>query len=175
MNDTSKLVAYELTGLSAGRRPPPPDLPPGIVLRPAALPADLPAINTLYRIVFAPPATSAPDGDNAENQAELAGLIRHPGLAPPGILLALQGELAVGMAVGRIEVPAAGDSTRRAAVELLAVRPGYRRRGIARALLRRLLGWLAERGVQTVLASTDDPIVAALLESHGFRAEGEPA
>ena len=175
MNDTRKLVAYELAGLGAGQGPPPPDLPPGIVLRPANLPADLPAINTLYQIVFAPPAASAPDGDNTENQAEVAGLIRHPGLAPPGIFLALHGELAVGLGIGRIEVPSAGDTTRRAAVELLAVRPAYRRRGIARALLRRLLSWLAERGVQTVLASTDDPIVAALLESHGFQAEGESA
>lgn len=169
MDDASKLVAFELAGLAAGQGPPPPQMPPGIALRPADLPADLSAIHTLYQIVFAPPATSAPGGDDGENEAEVAGLIRHPGLAPPGIFLALQGELAVGMVVGRIEVPAAGESTRRAAVELLAVRPDYRRRGIARALLRRLLGWLAERGVQTVLASTDDPIVGALLESHGFR------
>ncbi len=170
MNDTSKLVAYELVGLGTGQGPPPPDLPPGVVLRPANLVVDLPAIDELIRVAFATPPASALDGDRLENEAEVAGLVRHPGLAPPGIFLALMGELAVGLGVARIEVPAAGDSTRRAAVELLAVRPDYRRRGIARALLRRLLGWLAERGVQSVLASTDDPIVAALLESHGFRA-----
>jgi GNAT superfamily N-acetyltransferase len=171
MNEASQLVTYQLTGLGAGQGSPPLDLPPGVVLRPANLPDDLPAINRLYQIVFAPPTAHGQAGDHAE----VAGLLRHPGLAPSGIFLALMGELAVGLGVGRVEVPAAGDGTRRAAVELLAVRPGYRRQGIGRALLCRLLGWLAERGVETVLASTYDPIVAALLESHGFRAEGESA
>jgi GNAT superfamily N-acetyltransferase len=170
MPDTRELVTYELAGLDAGQLPPPPDLPPGIALRPADLAADLPEIEALAQIAFSSPVTPAPTNGGAENQAEVGGLIRHPGLAPPGIFLALHGGLAVGLAVGRVEVPAAGDGTRRAAVELVAVHPGYRRGGIARALLRRLLAWLAERGVQTVVASTDDPIVVAMLQRHGFQA-----
>jgi GNAT superfamily N-acetyltransferase len=172
MADASKLIAYELAGLDTGRLPAPPDLPPGLGLRPANLAADLQAIEELYQIAFTAPTTSARADDEAENQAEIEGLIRHPGLVPPGIFLALHGELAVGLAAGRIEVPAAGDGTRRGAAELLAVHPDYRRRGIARALLHRLLAWLAEHGVQTVLASTDNPIVASMLEGYGFRASG---
>jgi GNAT superfamily N-acetyltransferase len=170
MAEPTGLGLFELTELDAGQLPPPFDLPPGIGLRPANLAADLPAIDELSRAAFAAPAGSARAEDEAGNQAEIEGLLRHPGLVPPGIFLAMDGKLAVGLAAGRIEVPAAGEGTRRAAVELLAVRPGYRRKGIARALLRQLLDWLAERGVQAVLASTDDPIVANLLEGYGFRA-----
>ncbi len=46
--------------------------------------------------------------------------------------------------------------------------------------LRWLLVWLAERGLQVVLASTDDFIVVGMLEKHAFRArpvsqKGKPA
>lgn len=164
MAETGELVTYEFSGLEAGQAPLPTEPPPGIVLRTADMVADLPAMIELCRASFVLAA------DKAVACGEVAGLVRHPGLAPPGVLLAFDGELAVGMVAGRIEVPAAGDGIRQAAVELLAVRPGYRRRGIGRALLGRLLAGLAERGVDTVVASTDDPIVGAMLESHGFRA-----
>jgi GNAT superfamily N-acetyltransferase len=170
MNDDSALHGYQLAGLGAGRGLLPPDPPPGIVMHSARLPADLPALGKLFQAAFAPALASGRIGDEEGTQAEVAGLIRHPGLAPPGIFVALDGELMVGLAVGRIEVPAAGESSLRAAVELLAVLPAYRRQGIARALLRLLLAWLADRGVETVLARTDDPIVAAMLEQHGFQA-----
>ncbi|MEJ2211805.1 MAG: GNAT family N-acetyltransferase [Anaerolineae bacterium] len=169
MSDTASLVSYQLDGLAPGRSPFPAAPPPGITLRRADLAADLPAMVELCRASFQAASSVAGD-DEVAACAELADLLRHPGLAPPGAFLALDGDLFVGLGVGRVEVPARGEGTRRAAIELLAVRPGYRRRGLARALLGRLLAWLAARGVDTVVASTEDPVVAAMLERHGFRA-----
>jgi len=177
MTETGPLVTYQLDGLAPGQIPAPAVPPPGIVLQPADLAADLPAMVELCRAAFLPApeqgASPAPD-DGFAACDEVGELLRHPGLAPPGAFLALDGDLAVGLAVGRVEVPAAGDGSRRAAVELLAVRPGYRRRGIARALLGRLLAWLAARSVETVVASTEDPVVAAMLAGHGFRVKDDP-
>jgi GNAT superfamily N-acetyltransferase len=177
MIDTGTLVTYQLDGLASGQVLPPATPPRGIALRPADLAADLPAMIELCSASFQATSSAAATSPVAADDevaacAELAELLRHPGLAPPGAFLALDGDLAVGLGVGRVEVPARGDGSRRAAVELLAVRPGYRRRGIARALLGRLLAWLAARGVETVVASTGDPVAAAILEGHGFRAGG---
>lgn len=173
MFEAGDLVSYELAGLEAGQLTLDADPPPGILLRlansAAGLEADLPALVELCEASLLPAAAPVPAGDEGLACAEVAGLARHPGLAPPGVLVAFDGPLAVGMAVGRVEMPAAAESTRRAAVELLVVRPGYRRRGIARALLGRLLAWLAERGVETVVATTDQPVVAAMLKRYGFR------
>lgn len=172
MAELRELWTYELGGLTAGHLPLSPEPPPGIVLQlaksAADLAASLPAMVELCRVSFPPAIT-----EEAMACAEVADLVRHPGLAPPGALLAFDGDLAVGLALGRVEVPAAGEGSRRAAIELLAVRPGYRRRGIGRALLGQLLAWLAARGVDTVVASTDDPVVAAMLEGHGFRTKDD--
>lgn len=169
MNGARNMIDYEVRGLDARRARLEPSLPAGIRLRPADLAADLQALNELCQAAFGRLATSVWSGDGAVSSAEVTDLLRHPGLVPPGVFIALDGELPVGMVVGRIEVPAAGEVMRRAAVELLAVRPGYRRRGIARALLVRVLAWLLEGGVDVVVASTDNPVVGALLESLGFR------
>lgn len=172
MAETEDLTTYELSGLEAGQAPLPNEPPAGIVLRPADLAVELPVMVELCRASFLLSPGGGTDEEGAGACAEVTGLLRHPGLAPPAALIALDGDLAVGLAVGRIEVPAAGEGARRAAVELLVVRPGYRRRGIGRALLGRLLAWLAARGVDAVVASTEDPIVAGILENHGFRANG---
>lgn len=162
MAEARNLVTYELAGLEANRlllaAEPPPDIP----LRPADLAVDLPAMIELCQISFALAREETAC-------AEVMDIARHPGLGPPGVFVALDGGLMVGMVVGRIEMPAPGQGTRRAAVELMVVHPGYRRRGIGRALLGRLLTWLADRGVDRVVASTEDPVVAAILEGHGFQ------
>lgn len=174
MAEPRELVTYELDGLQAGHLPRLPEPPPGIVLRLAKSAADLaaalPAMVELCKVSFPPAIT-----EEAVACAEVADVVRHPGLAPPGALLAFDGDLVVGLALGRVEVPAAGEGSRQAAIELLAVRPGYRRRGIGRVLLGRLLAWLAARGVDTVVASTEDRVVAAMLEGHGFRAKDDSA
>jgi ribosomal protein S18 acetylase RimI-like enzyme len=57
---------------------------------------------------------------------------------------------------------------------LIAVRPGYRRRGLARALLRRAFAVLGERGQAEVTAEVDDTNEASrtLLASLGARRSG---
>jgi len=57
---------------------------------------------------------------------------------------------------------------------LIAVRDGYRRRGLARALLSRAFGVLSERGLAEVTAEIDDANVASrtLLDSLGARRTG---
>jgi GNAT superfamily N-acetyltransferase len=137
-------------------------LPPGLCLRTVALPADLPHIAALYNAAF------GLDDPEAVTPDQVAPFRRHPGLDPSGAFLALDGDLAVGVGVGSVEVPAAGDATRRGAVELLAVQPAYQRRGIGRALLHAVLGWLAGRGVAVVEAVVQAPTPLAMLERYGF-------
>ena len=143
--------------------------PPGIRLCATGLPADLGRIVTVYDAAF------GLEGEDALTAAQLAGLSRHPGLDLTGAFLAIDGERAVGVGMGSVEVPAPGGEPHRGAVELLAVLPGYRRRGIARALLHNVLVWLVKQGVTVVEATVEDVIALAMLEGYGFACAGEVA
>lgn len=142
--------------------------PPGIHLRAVDLDTDLDAIAEVYNAAY------GLEGADAITPHKVARFTWHPGLSATGTFLALDGERAVGLGVGSVEVPAPGGRARRGArapqgaVELLAVRPEYRRRGIGRALLHAVLGWLAGQGVRVVRASTEDAPALLLLQRYGF-------
>jgi predicted N-acetyltransferase YhbS len=160
--ERESLDYYELTGLEDLSLPRP-QPPQGIHIRAVDPEVDLSRIAELYNAAF------ELVGHDAVTDDEVAAYARHPGMALPGTFLAFEGALAVGVIVGRLDVPAPGGDPRRAAVELLAVRPGYRRRGIAGALVVRMLAWLADQGVQTVVVAGGGPAVEALLRRYGFR------
>jgi ribosomal protein S18 acetylase RimI-like enzyme len=144
-------------------------LPPGLVIRTAEAPRDLAAIAELYNAAF------GRSSDEAVTPERVARFAYHPGVSPLGVFLAVAGDQVVGLGVARLGVPAAGQADHRGAVELLAVRPGYRRRGLARALLDAILDWLEGQGVTRVEASTERPAVVGLLAQHGFVETPAPA
>lgn len=135
-------------------------LPPGIHLRAADQALDLPQVAALYNEAF-----SHEEGE-ALSPEQLAHLVWHPGLSPKAAFLAFAGERVVGLGVASAETPGAG--TGRGAVEVLAVRPAYQGRGIGRALLHALLGWLAGRGAAVIRASVDQAKPLAILQRYGF-------
>jgi ribosomal protein S18 acetylase RimI-like enzyme len=59
-------------------------------------------------------------------------------------------------------------------VELLAIRPGYRRRGIGRALIYQVFRWLAEQQVRRVGATAENQAVVDILVRYGFRPAPPP-
>jgi ribosomal protein S18 acetylase RimI-like enzyme len=141
-------------------------LPSGMRLRAAHLPDDLATMAELYDAVFE-------SGDPRPATArEFADLTRHPGISPTGMFLAFAGDLAVGLAVASIDVPAPGGVVHQGAIELLAVRPAYRRQGIGRALIHAALAWLVDRGVHKVSASTENTALPDILTRYGFRRVG---
>jgi ribosomal protein S18 acetylase RimI-like enzyme len=140
-------------------------LPQGITLRPVDPAQDEAAIAELYNAAF------GFDPLEKVTARDVAGYARHPGLAHEGVYLAFDGPLAVGLVVGRVDVPAPGGEAHRGAVELLAIRPGYRRRGIGRALIYHVFRWLAEQRVRRVGATAENPAVVHILTRYGF----EPA
>jgi ribosomal protein S18 acetylase RimI-like enzyme len=158
-----RLAYLELTGpetvIAQGLAP----LPAGHYVRPVELDADASLIAELYDAIF------QPDDPSKVTPQEVTRLDQHPGLSPTGVFLAFDRELAVGLAVGRVDVPKPDHAGHRGAIELLAVRPGYRRRGIGRALIYAVLGWLADRDVVTVSAAVEDPEVQGVLKRYGFR------
>ncbi len=170
MSDSSNLVHLELTDLPGALRRIGSAWPAGISLRTADLPADLPLIADLYNAAFdrAEPGKVTPE--------EIAHLTYHPGLSHKGILLALAGDTAVGLVVGSLDLTAPEEASRRGAIELLAVRPGYRRRGVGRALVHAALRWLVSQGVSRVSASAEGPDVLTVLARYGFKpiAAGSP-
>jgi ribosomal protein S18 acetylase RimI-like enzyme len=144
------------------------DLPPGISLRPVHPLQDGADIVELYNAAFDfEPLEKLTAGD-------VARYVQHPGLAQQGIFLAFDGTLAVGLVVGRVDVPAPGGEAHRGAVELLAIRPGYRRRGIGRALIYQVFRWLAEQQVRRVGATAENPAVVDILVRYGFRPAPPP-
>ena len=165
MNPPDDLVHLQLTDLARAIRQAEGPLPAGIRLRTADPATDLPLIAELYNVAFGPsdPAKATPD--------EVARLAQHPGLDPSGVFLAFDGDLSVGLGVASVELSATWHTAHRGAIELLAVRPAYRRQGIGRALVRAVLAWLADQGVVTVGVSAEDPAVIALLQRYGFREE----
>ena len=144
-------------------------LPAGITLRPANLAGDEEVIAELYNAAF------GYESHDRVTTTDVAGIVRHPGLAHQGIFLALDGSLAVGLVVGRVDVPAPGGEAHRGAVELLAIRPGYRRRGIGRALIHRVFRWLAGQQVRRVGAMAEGPGTVDILRSYGFRPGPPPS
>jgi len=155
-----QLVMAMMPGGSDPHKPRP--LPAGLTLRSARPEHDLPVIAELYNAAF------GRTGEEAITAERVARIARHPGLRPDGVFLAFEGGLAVGLGVGRLAMRTRGRPERRAGVELLAVRPGYRGRGLAHMLLHAILAWLAGQGVGYVEASTAHPAVVHLLRRHGF-------
>jgi GNAT superfamily N-acetyltransferase len=143
-------------------------LPPGITLRPVEPVSDDVVIAELYNAAF------HHDPLEKVTASDVAGYARHPGLAHQGIFLAFDGPLAVGLVIGRVDVPAPGGEAHRGAVELLAIRPGYRRRGIGRGLIYRVFHWLAEQQVRRVGATAESPDIVNILRSYGFRPASPP-
>jgi ribosomal protein S18 acetylase RimI-like enzyme len=163
MSELGDMIQMQLANLEGLLRRLAAPLPSGIRLRSADLVADLPLIAGLYNAAF------ARDESETITPDEVARYVRHPGLEPLAVFLAFAGEVAVGLAIGKREVPAPGQPARRGTLELLAVRSDYRGLGIGRALLHRSLAWLAEQGVDRVVAATDHPLVVGLLRRYGFR------
>ncbi len=143
-------------------------LPPGIRLRAVDLASDPPRIADLYNAVF-----EAEDPGKVTPE-EVTRLTQHPGLKPTGAFLAFDGDLAVGLGVGSVDMPTPGMAEHQGAIELLIVRPGYRRQGIGRALVHAVLSWLAEQGVVTVGVSAEDPGVLGVLKKYGFQPVASP-
>ena len=137
--------------------------PPGISLRAADPAAEAALIARLYNDAFAcePLETITPQ--------DVTHFAWHSGLVAFRVVIAEEEGLAVGLAVGRVEVRAAGDRSLQGAVELVAVRPGYRRRGVGRALAYHLMQWLKERGAALVGATAENPVVVDVLVSYGFQ------
>ena len=169
MSDTTEQVYVELADLQAFLRQVEgiDDLPPGITLRPVNQASDEAVIAELYNAAFREPLDKVTARD-------VAGYARHPGLEHEGVFLAFDGPLAVGLVVGRVDVPAPGGDAHRGAVELLAIRPGYRRRGIGRALIFRVFRWLVEHQVWRVGAAAENPAIVGILKSYGFRPTPPP-
>lgn len=162
MTDPSRWVVLQLTDVAEALRCTGDPLPTGFDLRPVELDADLLQIAALYNAAF------GLEGPDAVTPNKALRFTWHPGLHPTGAFLVFAGPLAVGLGLGRVEVPAPGSTARRGAVELLAVRPEYRRRGIARALLHAVLGWLASQGVTRVAASVEDTPALLMVQRYGF-------
>jgi ribosomal protein S18 acetylase RimI-like enzyme len=158
-------LADPITALHRLNRTP----PAGIYLRAANLPADLPLIAELYNAVFTPDDPNRIADPARVTALEFAHLTQHPGISPTGMFLAFAGSQAVGLAVSKVDVPAPGGADHQGAIELLAVRPGFRNRGIGRALIHAALAWLVERGVRQVSASTANPTVSDMLCKYGFQ------
>ena len=110
-----------------------------------------------------------PDDPVKATPDEIANYARHPGLEPAGVHLALDGDLVVGLGVGRMELAGPGSQSHQGVIELLAVRPGYRRRGIGRALVHNLLDWLVAQGAAMVGASAENAAVVDVLKKYGFQ------
>jgi len=169
VTDTTEQVYVELANLQAFLRQMEgiDDLPRGIALRPVNQASDEAVIAELYNAAFREPLEKVTARD-------VAGYARHPGLEHEGVFLAFDGPLAVGLVVGRVDVPAPGGDAHRGAVELLAIRPGYRRRGIGRALIFRVFRWLVEHQVRRVGATAENPAIVGILKSYGFRPTPPP-
>lgn len=104
-----------------------------------------------------------------EHDRRVLGYRRHaltldPGAAPYLLHVLLDGATVAGR-IGCHEGPREG------AVEIgYAVVPDYRGRGVATAMVREFVDWLADRGVRTVRASVspDNAASRALLDRFGF-------
>ncbi|HSJ54246.1 MAG TPA: GNAT family N-acetyltransferase [Anaerolineae bacterium] len=144
------------------------DLPPGITVRPVNPVSDEAVIAELYNAAF------RYEPLEKVTAQDVAGYARHPGLTHQGVFLAFDGCLAVGLVVGRVDVPAPGGEAHRGAVELLAIRPGYRRRGIGRELIYRVFHWLAEQQVRRVGATAENPAIVDILKTYGFQPAPPP-
>jgi GNAT superfamily N-acetyltransferase len=157
------LIPLQLDDLPAAIRHTAGPLPPGMTLRTVEQPNDFPLIAELYNAAFGLSDT------RAVTPEQVAGLAHHPGLSAREAFLVFAGEQAVGLGVGSVELPPPGGASRRGAVELLAVRPGYRRRGIGRALLHAVLSRLHDLGVAQVAASVERAGPLTMLTRYGFR------
>jgi GNAT superfamily N-acetyltransferase len=114
----------------------------------------------------------------------LAGWLERPALPPvlAGLLLREQGsvcwlaETHDGRTVGLLLGLVGPGRPLEAAVALVGVEPGLRRRGIGRALVERCAAGAAERGARRVVAAVrpDEPIALAFFAALGFDMERGP-
>jgi len=88
------------------------------------------------------------------------------------VLIALDGEIAVGTAVGRVNREAEGPQ---AHLYAMWVAPEARRRGVARALVGAVMRWARMAGARRLVLRVTEPAVAAsaLYRSMGFAPTGE--
>jgi ribosomal protein S18 acetylase RimI-like enzyme len=169
VDESPSLIHLQLADLAAAIRHTAGPLPPGMHLRTVDLPADFSLIAELYNAAF------GLSGTGAVTPEQVAGLVHHPALSASAAFLVFAGEQAVGLGVASVELSPPGGTGRRGAVELLAVRPGYRRRGIGRALLHAVLSRLHDLGVRLAVASVEDAGPLAMLTRYGFRPLNPPA
>jgi GNAT superfamily N-acetyltransferase len=170
MTHPDGLVHLQLAGLLATLAALDAPLPAGIHLRAADLATDLSLIAELYNAAF------EPEGPAKVTPQEVAHFVQHPGLSHGGVFLAFDRAWPVGLGVGSIRLPTAAEKEHHGAIELLAVRPAYRRRGIGRALIHRVLTWLLGQGITTVGVGVgaDSPFLVAALQRYGFREAPNP-
>jgi GNAT superfamily N-acetyltransferase len=161
MVDHGAWISLKLTELGEALRSTAGPLAERIRMRRANLAGDLQGLASLYNASF------GLDGLDAITPEQIAQITLHPGIDPSGAFLAMDGNLEVGLCVGSIEMPEPGGD-RRGNIELLVVRPEYRRLGVGRALLHAALQWLVERGVSVVGAVVQEAEPLAILKKYGF-------
>jgi GNAT superfamily N-acetyltransferase len=162
LSEPGPWISLQLADLQGALRQTQGSLPPHIRLRAVDLDGDVPRIADVYNAAF------GLEGRDALTAEQVLQLTWHPGLKPKGAFLAYDGERAVGLAVGSVDVPVPGGAAHRGAVEVLAVQPDYQQRGIGRALLHAVLSWHVEQGVKVVVASVEAPRPLAILRHYGF-------
>ena len=162
MSTADDWVYLEFTDLPREVAAPATPLPPSISLRAVKSVADLEGVADLVNAAF------DSDDENAVSFEQAAKLAWHPGPEIKQSYLAFDGDLPVGVGVGCLIVPVAGEPLSRGIVELLAVRPQYWHQGIGSNLLHAVLSWLAEKGVSIVSSNLVDPIPLSMLERVGF-------
>lgn len=120
--------------------------------------------------------TRQSDGLGADNRARLEAQVRH-GTFAPGVIAYLDGEpvgwcglgprAAMPRLVGSRTIPAVDDAPAWS-IGCFVVRPGYRRRGVARALVRGAVAYARSQGAPAVEAYPIDPAGARVSSAFGF-------
>ncbi|HXG40075.1 MAG TPA: GNAT family N-acetyltransferase [Candidatus Limnocylindrales bacterium] len=147
--------------------PPPADLPPGLVVRPAQ-PGD-------YARIVAADDEAFRDhwAHTVASEAEVARILGDPRTDPRLWQIAWAGDEVAGLVLVSLgPVDLAGSADRLGWLDSVAVRRPWRRRGLASALVARALSALGERGVveAALLVDADNPSGAVrLYERLGFR------
>lgn len=149
-------MAVDLDGYAAADPP-----PTGVALRPLSLPDDAAELYDLDAVSF---------GENADYEPEPFSVFSTEHLTAHDLEPALS---AIAQADGRIAGFALTRRRRDTAtgyVDLLAVHPAYRRRGIARTLLAHTFAACAAAGLHTVQlgVASDNPPAMALYEDAGM-------
>jgi ribosomal protein S18 acetylase RimI-like enzyme len=128
----------------------------GLSIR-ACRPAEVAAVLELWRHADATPSLT----DTADD------LRRAVSGGPADVLVADVGGSVVGSVIGTFD-------GWRGNIYRLAIHPGYRRRGVARALVAEAERWLAQKGAKrvTALVEKEHPWATAFWEATGYQADG---